>query len=132
MPKLRLLAFCRKAVQEAWELEAARVAIGHKGSTHDWSRAERDELMANKKVERYYPNDIHGIDAYPGLADDPTNIAFRKESARKRRAKFRRRKEQKDREQKNNNKESSKDGKNKVNKDNNNDSNSNKDIKEHK
>ncbi|XP_022650380.1 teneurin-m-like isoform X4 [Varroa destructor] len=124
--------FRRKAVQEAWELEAARVAIGHKGSTHDWSRAERDELMANKKVERYYPNDIHGIDAYPGLADDPTNIAFRKESARKRRAKFRRRKEQKDREQKNNNKESSKDGKNKVNKDNNNDSNSNKDIKEHK
>ncbi|OQR79684.1 teneurin-3-like [Tropilaelaps mercedesae] len=66
--------FRRKAVQEAWELEAARVNIGHKGSTHEWTRAEREELTANKKVERYYPNDIHAIDAYPGLADDPTNI----------------------------------------------------------
>ncbi|XP_028969053.1 teneurin-m [Galendromus occidentalis] len=79
----------RKAIQEAWELEAGRVATGHKGSTHDWSHAEREELLATKKIDRYYPTDIHTVDEYPQLADDPTNIVFRKEGTRKRRARYR-------------------------------------------
>lgn len=95
--------------------------IGHKGSTHEWSRAERDELLASKKVDRYYPSDLNDLDAYPNLADDPTNIAFRNQATRKRRAKSRRRKEQKDKaEQTGANKEQvGKDGaKTKVNKEN--------------
>ncbi|XP_067120237.1 teneurin-m-like isoform X3 [Centruroides vittatus] len=79
----------RKAVEEAWQQEVELVRNGHRGS-QEWSKQERDELLASGLVSRYYGTDIQDIEKYPQLADDPTNVVFRRESTRKRRVRSRR------------------------------------------
>lgn len=79
----------RRAVDDAWTQELELVRNGHKGS-NDWTKGEREELMATGMVARYFGTDVHDIEKYPELADDPSNVSFRKESSRKRRGKTRR------------------------------------------
>nr|XP_050039980.1 teneurin-m-like isoform X1 [Dermacentor andersoni] len=79
----------RRAVDDAWTQELELVRNGHKGS-NDWTKGEREELMATGMVARYFGTDVHDIEKYPELADDPSNVAFRKENSRKRRGKTRR------------------------------------------
>ncbi|XP_023220703.1 teneurin-m-like isoform X2 [Centruroides sculpturatus] len=86
----RIIRYSRqRAVEEAWQQEVELLQSGHRGS-HDWTKSEKEELLANKMVAKYHGTDIHDIDKYPELADDPTNIMFRKESNRKRRGRPRR------------------------------------------
>lgn len=79
----------RRAVEEAWQQEVDLIRNGHRGS-QEWSKQERDELLASGMVSRYYGTDIQDIEKYPQLADDPTNVVFRRESTRKRRVRSRR------------------------------------------
>ncbi|CAN7937034.1 unnamed protein product [Ixodes hexagonus] len=79
----------RRAVDDAWTQELELLKNGHKGS-NDWTKGEREELLANGLVARYFGTDVHDIEKYPELADDPSNVAFRKENSRKRRGKTRR------------------------------------------
>ncbi|CAN7975618.1 unnamed protein product, partial [Ixodes persulcatus] len=79
----------RRAVDDAWTQELELLKNGHKGS-NDWTKSEREELLANGLVARYFGTDVHDIEKYPELADDPSNVAFRKENSRKRRGKTRR------------------------------------------
>ncbi|XP_064481660.1 teneurin-m-like isoform X2 [Ornithodoros turicata] len=81
--------FRNRAVAEAWAQEQDLFRMGHKGS-HDWTKVEGDDLMERGLVSRYFGTDIHDIERYPQLADDPTNVVFRKETTRKRRGKTRR------------------------------------------
>ncbi|NHV87631.1 hypothetical protein, partial [Escherichia coli] len=46
---------------------------------------EKEELLLHGEVDAYEGADIHSAHRYPQLADDPGNIAFRRDSKRKRR-----------------------------------------------
>lgn len=79
----------RRAVDDAWIQELELLKNGHKGS-NEWTKGEREELLNTGLVGRYFGTDVHDIEKYPELADDPSNVAFRKENSRKRRGKSRR------------------------------------------
>lgn len=74
----------KRAVERAWELEKQLVTAGFQGRG-EWSDEEREELMLHGRVDGYEGVDIHSIHRYPQLADDPGNVAFRRDSKRKRR-----------------------------------------------
>ncbi|XP_063233060.1 LOW QUALITY PROTEIN: teneurin-m [Bacillus rossius redtenbacheri] len=81
----RVLKHARKrAVERAWELEKQLVAAGFPGRG-EWSDEEREELLARGGVDGYEGADVHGVHRYPQLADDPGNVAFRRDARRKRR-----------------------------------------------
>ena len=88
----------RKAVQEAWAREVYYLRHGHPGvAKADWSAEEKKALLSRSHVPEYFGSDIHGIERYPQLADDPTNVRFRRDSPtnvlnRKRRNRLRRQK----------------------------------------
>lgn len=87
----------RKAVQEAWQREVFYLRHGLSGMTkHDWSVDEKKTLLHTGIVREYFGSDIHGIERYPQLADDPTNVRFKRDNAnllsRKRRNRLRRQK----------------------------------------
>lgn len=88
----------RKAVQEAWAREIYYLRHGHPGvAKFDWSAEEKKSLISRSHVPEYFGSDIHGIERYPELADDPTNVRFRRDSPanvlnRKRRNRLRRQK----------------------------------------
>lgn len=80
----RLLKHAHKrAVERAWELEKALVTAGLSGRG-EWSEEEREELSLRGRVEGYEGTDIHSVQRYPQLADDPGNVAFRRDARRKR------------------------------------------------
>ncbi|KAL0272982.1 UNVERIFIED_CONTAM: hypothetical protein PYX00_005770 [Menopon gallinae] len=81
----RLLKHAHKrAVERAWEMEKQLVAAGLQGRG-DWTEEEKEELLLHGEVDTYEGTDIHSAHKYPQLADDPGNIAFRRDSKRKRR-----------------------------------------------
>lgn len=90
----------RKAVQEAWQREVYYLRHGHPGLVKsDWSGEEKKSLLHSGLVREYFGSDIHGIERYPQLADDPTNVRFKRDSSgggpvlnRKRRNRLRRQK----------------------------------------
>lgn len=80
----RLLKHAHKrAVERAWELEKALVTSGLSGRG-EWTEEEREELTLRGRVEGYEGTDIHSVQRYPQLADDPGNVAFRKDAKKKR------------------------------------------------
>ncbi|XP_072158624.1 teneurin-m isoform X3 [Bemisia tabaci] len=82
----RLLKHAHKrAVDRAWEIEKSLVSSGLGGGRGDWTSEEQEELTLRGKVEGYEGIDIHSIQRYPQLADDPGNVAFRKEASRRKR-----------------------------------------------
>ncbi|XP_069696130.1 teneurin-m isoform X2 [Periplaneta americana] len=74
----------KRAVERAWELEKQLVAAGFRGRG-DWTEEEKEELLLHGDVDGYEGVDIHSIHRYPQLADDPGNVAFRRDTKRKRR-----------------------------------------------
>jgi RHS repeat-associated protein len=84
----------RRAVEEAWKRETNYVRLGFRGfAKTDWTTEERQELLNTGMVSKYFGTDIHGIERYPQLADDPNNVVFRRDSqTRKRRNRLRRQK----------------------------------------
>ncbi|XP_021940923.1 teneurin-m isoform X3 [Zootermopsis nevadensis] len=74
----------KRAVERAWELERQLVAAGFRGRG-DWTEEEKEELILHGDVDGYEGVDIHSIHRYPQLADDPGNVAFRRDTKRKRR-----------------------------------------------
>lgn len=82
----RLLKHAHKrAVDRAWELEKTLVSAGLSGARGDWSGEEKDELLMRGRIEGYDGIDIHSVQRYPELADDPGNIAFKKDSTKRKR-----------------------------------------------
>lgn len=82
----RLLKHAHKrAVERAWQLEKVLVAAGYRGR-NDWTEEERDQLMLHGSVDGYEGVDIHGVHKYPLIADDPGNVALKRDGKRKRRA----------------------------------------------
>lgn len=55
------------------------------GGRGDWTKEEREELNLRGRVEGYEGVDIHSVQRYPQLADDPGNVTFRKDATRKKR-----------------------------------------------
>lgn len=74
----------KRAVEQAWKLEKAIVSAGFRGRG-DWSPEEREELMSNGVVGGWEGVELHTLHRYPQLADDPGNVAFRRDANRKRR-----------------------------------------------
>ncbi|CAH1394248.1 unnamed protein product [Nezara viridula] len=80
----RLLKHAHKrAVERAWEIEKSLVSSGLSGRG-EWTEEEREELLLRGRVDGYDGIDIHSIQRYPQLADDPGNVAFRKDAKHKR------------------------------------------------
>ncbi|XP_075234226.1 teneurin transmembrane protein Ten-m isoform X2 [Lycorma delicatula] len=80
----RLLKHAHKrAVERAWEIEKTLVTSGLSGRS-EWTEEEREELILRGRVDGYDGSDIHSVQRYPQLADDPGNVAFRKDTRRKR------------------------------------------------
>ncbi|XP_050695509.1 teneurin-m-like isoform X5 [Eriocheir sinensis] len=73
-----------RAVSRAWENERLLVERGAP-SLYEWTVEERVELVSKGSVSGYIPADIHSIHRYPFLADDPTNVVFRRDTGRRRR-----------------------------------------------
>jgi len=83
--KHRLLRLAhRRAIEGAWLREKQLVEAGLPGQV-EWTPEERAELIANGQVEGFTGGDLHSIYDYPLLADDPSNIIFRRDTKRKRR-----------------------------------------------
>ncbi|KAK0093016.1 hypothetical protein PV326_000107, partial [Microctonus aethiopoides] len=74
----------KRAVERAWEIEKQLVMAGFQGRG-DWSKEEKDELLARGAVDGYEGVDIHSVHRFPQLADDPGNVAFTRDTKRKRR-----------------------------------------------
>ncbi|XP_076630830.1 teneurin transmembrane protein Ten-m isoform X5 [Colletes latitarsis] len=74
----------KRAVERAWEIEKQLVLAGFQGRG-DWSKEEKDELISRGTVNGYEGVDIHSVHRYPQLADDPSNVAFTRDTKRKRR-----------------------------------------------
>ena len=74
----------KRAVERAWDLEKQAIAAGFQGRA-DWSEEEKEELISHGYVDGFEGVYIHNIFRYPQLADDPSNIAFRRDAKRKRR-----------------------------------------------
>ncbi|XP_052130021.1 teneurin-m isoform X7 [Frankliniella occidentalis] len=74
----------KRAVEQAWKLEKAIVSAGFRGRG-DWSPEEREELISNGVVGGWEGVELHTLHRYPQLADDPGNVAFRRDANRKRR-----------------------------------------------
>lgn len=74
----------RRAVEHAWENERLLVERGSP-TVHEWTVEERLELMSKGNVHGYIAADVHSIHRFPLLADDPTNIVFRRDTGRRRR-----------------------------------------------
>ncbi|XP_065204844.1 teneurin-m isoform X4 [Planococcus citri] len=82
----RLLKHAHKrAVERAWELEKTLISAGLSGARGDWTEEEKDELLLRGRIEGYDGIDIHSVQRYPELADDPGNIAFKKDSTKRKR-----------------------------------------------
>ncbi|RZF32871.1 hypothetical protein LSTR_LSTR013659 [Laodelphax striatellus] len=80
----RLLKHAHKrAVERAWEIEKVLVTSGLAGRG-EWTEEEREELILRGRVDGYEGSDIHSVQRYPQLADDPGNVAFRKDARKKR------------------------------------------------
>uniref|UniRef100_A0A1B6CCY7 Tenascin-like protein n=1 Tax=Clastoptera arizonana TaxID=38151 RepID=A0A1B6CCY7_9HEMI len=81
----RLLKHAHKrAVERAWELEKALISSGLSGRG-EWTEEEREEIILHGRAEGYDGTDIHSVQRYPQLADDPGNVAFRKDTSRRKR-----------------------------------------------
>ncbi len=65
-------------------MEKAIVSAGFRGRG-DWSPEEREELISNGVVGGWEGVELHTLHRYPQLADDPGNVAFRRDANRKRR-----------------------------------------------
>jgi len=74
----------RRAIELAWLHEKQLAESGLPGQV-EWSVEERVELLTNGRVDGFIGSDLHNIYDYPQLADDPSNIIFRREAKRKRR-----------------------------------------------
>ncbi|XP_054706826.1 teneurin-m-like [Uloborus diversus] len=70
----------RKAVDDAWLMEADLLRKGQRGS-RTWSPEEKRELTEKGHVSGYRGASVHDTDVFPELADDPTAVAFHKASA---------------------------------------------------
>lgn len=87
----------RKAEAEAWQREVFYVRHGLPGLIKtDWNAEERKNLIHSGMVREYFGSNIHNIERYPQLADDSTNIHFKRDNTniltRKRRNRLRRQK----------------------------------------
>lgn len=60
------------ARKEAWAAEMAAVRIG--GGSRDWSRAERQELIAGRVPSGYFMHHIKPVAQYPELAGSLSNL----------------------------------------------------------
>lgn len=77
----------RRAVESAWLREKQLVESGLPGQQVDWSVEERLELITNGRVDGFVGADLHSIYEYPQLADDASNIVFRRDDAKRKRRK---------------------------------------------
>jgi len=75
----------RRAVESAWLREKQLVESGLPGQQVDWSIEERVELLTNGRVNGFIGSDLHSVYEYPQLADDASNIVFRRDEAKRKR-----------------------------------------------
>lgn len=77
----------RRAVEAAWLREKHLVESGLPGQQMEWSVEERVELLKNGRVDGFVGADLHSIYDYPQLADDASNIVFRRDDTKRKRRK---------------------------------------------
>jgi hypothetical protein len=62
----------------AWQYERAEIEMGGSG-THDWTPAQRQEILDNGTVRSFEPHHINSVAEHPKLQADPDNIRFLEE-----------------------------------------------------
>lgn len=77
----------RRAVESAWIREKQLVESGLPGQQVDWSVEEKVELLTNGRVDGFVGADLHSIYDFPQLADDASNIIFRRDDTKRKRRK---------------------------------------------
>lgn len=83
--RVKLLKHAHKrAAARAWEREKALVAAGWEGRA-PWTEEEKEELISHGVVDGWAARDVHSVQRYPHLADDPANVVFVRDARRKRR-----------------------------------------------
>ena len=74
----------RKAADQAW-LNEKRLLQSGGPSLHPWTREERATLLRQGYVPGFVASELHSVHRYPLLADDASNVIFRRDVDRKRR-----------------------------------------------
>ena len=74
----------RKTADHAWEKERHLVARGGP-SLKSWTPEEKEILLREGTVPGYTPAELHSVHRFPLLADDASNVVFRRDADRRRR-----------------------------------------------
>ncbi|RXG62290.1 Teneurin-m, partial [Armadillidium vulgare] len=73
-----------RAAEHAWQAEKRLLESGGP-SLHPWTPEERDVLLQEGKVPGFVAAELHSVHRFPLLADDASNVVFRKDVDRRRR-----------------------------------------------
>ena len=73
-----------RTAEHAWEAERHLVARGGP-SLHTWTPEEKEVLLRDGSVPGFTPAELHSVHRFPLLADDASNVVFRRDADRRRR-----------------------------------------------
>lgn len=77
--RLRLLWHARKhAVSQRWAQERQVLLTDQHGGALGWTDKDKEHILRTGSVPGYRGDYYHDVDSFPELADDPSNIVFRK------------------------------------------------------
>ncbi|KPM11227.1 teneurin-3-like protein, partial [Sarcoptes scabiei] len=70
----------KKAIDEAWKRESYHLRHSMPGVMRfEWSNEEKKSLLHSGQVREYSGVEINNIERFPQLADDPTNLRFKRD-----------------------------------------------------
>lgn len=73
-----------RAAEHAWQAERRLVESGGP-SLHPWTAEEREILLRDGEVPGFVAAELHSVHRFPLLADDASNVVFRRDIDRRRR-----------------------------------------------
>ncbi|CAN7952064.1 unnamed protein product, partial [Ixodes pacificus] len=77
--RLRLLWHAKKhAVSQRWAQEREVLLTDQNGGALGWTDKDKEHILRTGLVPGYRGDYCHDVDSFPELADDPSNIVFRK------------------------------------------------------
>ncbi|XP_040067621.1 teneurin-a-like [Ixodes scapularis] len=77
--RLRLLWHAKKhAVSQRWAQERQVLLTDQHGGALGWTDKDKEHILRTGSVPGYREDYYHNVDSFPELADDPSNIVFRK------------------------------------------------------
>ncbi|XP_040063442.2 teneurin-m [Ixodes scapularis] len=77
--RLRLLWHAKKhAVSQRWAQERQVLLTDQHGGALGWTDKDKEHILRTGSVPGYRGDYYHDVDSFPELADDPSNIVFRK------------------------------------------------------